>query len=964
MQQKIRTFGLLLIALAVSNLSAQKDDTVFLEEVKGINRMSLELKREGNFQEGIDLLDSLMQELEPGIHDPYISLSQQNQSKLFMSLGEYEKSLELARKSLRYNIQTDDSLNMADNFNTIGINHYFLNRYDSTATYYETSLSIKKKLNTAPYDLAVSEYNLGILYEDLGDEAMAIQYYEAAEKDLLASGRKDSFLSDIYAGIAHIHFYSGDVEKAEFYSERAMDIGKELYGEDNYNMTFVYTSYANILEHKGKYQEAIELLEKSQAIRRANFGELHRWTCESYYDLANIHYVAGQYEEAENLYKKAIDIGQRIQSRQYLSYAKTYLARLYMTTDRNLDEAKEMLEASLNEKRDIFGPQNEVVAENYNLLAEIALMESDEKAFCRHILGAFEASAYQKDSLELVIAPFHAMDALELLGEWHKKAYQEDKDLEHLKKAFALLDEQLALVRLTQKSFYSEKSKIELSNEFRKIFDKGLDLCWQLYSEEKDEVYLEKAFDLSEHNRNSALLSGLEDQQIKLISNMPEDLLSAEKSIKADLETTKMDLYYEKSAESPDKEFLSELFAKRIRLTRSLDSLHLIMEQSNPSYARLKHQQSGIDLRDVQEALPEERQLIVYFLGEKMLYSFSISRDRVNFLRTEVAQKLSQDIEAFKTTLLEREQTSAVAQDLYGHLLKDQLMPGHTDLVVVADQVLNYIPFEILESEEGKFLLEEQEVSYNGSARLYLELRNDFFQYEDKGNWIGFAPSYERGMELGSSQEEVASISTMMSGPGLLGDQASKENFYNENKDHSIIHLAMHATIDNNNPLYNKLLFSDGELSASEIYLSNSQANMAVLSACNTGFGKIEKGEGVMNMARAFHFSGIPSVVMSLWKVPDRETKMLMESFYRHLKTGKSKSSALRAAKLDYLNTVSDPALRHPYYWSGFVVNGNSSTLMENQNMRLFALGIMAFGILGLTLYFRKKNKKNPKVTH
>ena len=163
-----------------------------------------------------------------------------------MSLGEYEKKPRAAaRKSLRYNIQTADSLNMADNFNTIGINHYFLNRYDSTASYYETSLSIKKKLNTAPYDLAVSEYNLGILYEDLGDEAMAIQYYEAAEKDLLASGRKDSFLSDIYVGIAHIHFYSGDVEKAEFYSERAMDVGKELYGEDNYNMTFVYTSYAN-----------------------------------------------------------------------------------------------------------------------------------------------------------------------------------------------------------------------------------------------------------------------------------------------------------------------------------------------------------------------------------------------------------------------------------------------------------------------------------------------------------------------------------------------------------------------------------------------------------------------------------------------------------------------------------------------------------------------------------------------
>ena len=113
-----------------------------------------------------------------------------------------------------------------------------------------------------------------------------------------------------------------------------------------------------------------------------------------------------------------------------------------------------------------------------------------------------------------------------------------------------------------------------------------------------------------------------------------------------------------------------------------------------------------------------------------------------------------------------------------------------------------------------------------------------------------------------------------------------------------MLHLATHAEIDNKNPLYNKLIFSDGDMTSSEIYLSETRAKMAVLSACNTGFGKLEKGEGVMSMARAFHFSGVPSVVMSLWKVPDRSTMQIMLLFYQHLENGESKSEALRKAKL------------------------------------------------------------------
>ncbi len=261
------------------------------------------------------------------------------------------------------------------------------------------------------------------------------------------------------------------------------------------------------------------------------------------------------------------------------------------------------------------------------------------------------------------------------------------------------------------------------------------------------------------------------------------------------------------------------------------------------------------------------------------------------------------------------------------YLLGQQFDRKKTNLVIVADNVLNYIPFEILRSSDGSLLIEKYNVSYNGSARIFLELQKEFFNYDAPEDWAGFAPTYTDEEVLFSSKGEIDEIASLTNGVKFVGKAAIKENFMLHNKEFSILHFAMHAKIDNENPLYNRLVFEDGELTASEIYTSNSQANLAVLSACNTGFGKIEKGEGVMSMARAFHYSGIPSVMMSLWKVPDQETKTIMVDFYRYLKKGKTKSEALRRAKLDYLDKTSDTALKHPFYWSGFVINGQTDPI-------------------------------------
>ena len=930
-----------------------------LESVKEINREALELNREGKFDEAEKLLEELLDTLEQQDSQlAFKAVTWQTLAKVVMNQGDYDRSFELARRSLSYGLSRPDSANIADNLNTIGINHYFRSDYDSTTYYYERSLEVKRKISRDPYSLAVSEYNLGIVYEDLGLPDKALEYYYAAEENLLKSEAENTFLSDIYVGIAHIHFYSGDTEKAEFYVEKSLQEGLENYGPDNPNITFIYTSFSNILEYQERYQESIDLLEKSLEIRRRNYGESHRWTCETYYDLANVYRLDGQLDKAEELYKQAIRIGRQIGTRQYLAYAKTYLAGMYIQEERNLEEAEDLLLSSLKEQQAIFGNKNEVVAEIYSRLANLSRVKKEEQSFYEYIEKSLFSSNYSKDSLQQVIAPYHALETIMLLSNWHKDRFEENRQYSDLEEAYGLLDEQVQLIFHIQRNFSTDRSKINLANEYRKVFESGLDLCWNLYEKTGDPVYLEKAFDLSELNRNSTLLSGLRDIQNRMISELDEEELQVEKDLRSELEKVKMDLYYEQSAENPDKVFLNDLLDRRIELTVSIDSLDAIMASKYPRYDDLKSRITDIDLSEVQEKLGVDSQLLEYFLGQNNLYVFSISRDTAQFFRTETAKEVLSKTNEFKEQLIQRTEVVEVSKELFGLLLEGKFHPDIKELILVPDNVLNYIPFEILTDSAENHMVDKYAISYSAGARIFLELHNDFFQYENEEDWAGFAPSYEGAYRLFSNREEVQTIADEIGGDIFLDEFATRENYLKHNRTYNVLHLSTHAEIDNNNPLYNKLIFADGDLTASDIYLSDTRANMAVLSACNTGFGKLEKSEGVMSMARAFHFSGVPSVVMSLWKVPDGSTKQIMLLFYKYLKEGNSKSVALQKAKLDYLSATDDPALRHPYYWAGFVINGNSKALdlgRSNVTMVLAGVGLLLV-ILGLVLALRKRS--------
>jgi len=933
---------------------SQKIDRTFVDEIDSQARA---LERKGSFIKAYEMINNLITKLDQQNDLIYLLPTYQTKSGIEQKLGRYEASIKTSSSALKIALQLKDSSSIAYSYNLIGIGYYFLSNYDSTKVYYEKSYELKKKINADDKILAVSAYNLAILYEDLAQTEKALKLYKDAEYYLLKNKEIKSFLSDIYVGIAHLYFNKKEVNKAEEYSEKAMDVGLKSYGEFNPNMTFVYTSYANVLIFKKKYKESIALLRKSLKIRQETYGKFHKWTCESNYKLAEVLVLDKQFIEAEILFKRAIAIGEKINSTQYLATAKSHLSKLYLAQDINLDEAEKLMLSALNQNIHVFGYKNDVTAENYYNLADLAKHRNQKDKFFAFITQTFNSSSYQADSLRQVIAPYQALDALVLMGEWYSDAYKNSNDINFLIKKFALIDQEIALIKFSQKNFTSDYSKINFANEYRIVFENGLNTCWELFDKTKEQKYVEKAFELSESNRNTTLLEGLQDSKYKLFGDIPKDLIDLEKNIKQDLELVKLNLYYEKTATTPNKAIISELLEQRILFSNRLDSLHKSFENNFPRYTDLKYSNKQITTKDVQDILDNETQLIIYFLGNKNLFTFHISKEKITFLKDETAQGLIENTKKLKNNLITRNDIHINSKHLYQHLLGDQLSKTKKKLVIIPDNVLNYIPFEILKNENNKFLIEDYTISYTGSVHLFLELKNNFFQYQSPNYWAGFSPFYEDNNMLSSNLDEVATIAKIVNGKEFIGDSSKKQSFLENNKEYSILHLAMHAEIDNENPMFNKLIFSDGELSVSEIYLSKNKANLAVLSACNTGFGKLEKGEGVMSMARAFHFSGVPSVLMSLWKVPDKETKKIMIAFYKHLEKGETNSLALKNAKLDYLRTTKDINLKHPYYWSGFVLNGNTNILKhKTKYYYLISGGFILFSLL--TWRVKSKFKK------
>ena len=556
-------------------------------------------------------------------------------------------------------------------------------------------------------------------------------------------------------------------------------------------------------------------------------------------------------------------------------------------------------------------------------------------------------------------------------------------------------------------NYETAEAKLILSTKAKRIYEEGIHLLYLLYTKTNNEDYLAEAFQYAEKSKSLLLLEMIRFSEAQqnivqpLYSNdtLFHSLLERGKQIKTDI------LFFEKKLSEVQQAKLPADHPKVKNAETALAQVYLEdiqwktqIKESFPEYYNLQYDQSFSDLNDIKKNLIKNQSAFLeYFAGEEASFLFVITQSSTRFIQLPQNEKIETAIDHFlkklknpKALLVDAHQAftdyNEVAFQLYKIILEpviSSLPPSVNELTIVPDGILNSIPFEALtfaisekssiDFEKLPYLLFRFEIHYGYSANLLLANQKRYNEISPNTECLALAPLYINKQELKEQQnilrdgsiplegtnQEIQSISDHFSGHFDYGSSATEALFKFKAPKFGILHLAMHGVANFENSNFGHLKFAnsmpdsteDNLLHHYEIANMTFNAQLAVLSACETGLGKYEEGEGVFSLARSFMYAGIPSITMSLWKIDDLATSQLMPYFYQNLAKGLEKDAALQMAKRNFLKEV-DLAYKHPFYWSGLILLGDKQPLKEKGiKMWWWLVGGLVLFIIGFFLY-------------
>lgn len=562
--------------------------------------------------------------------------------------------------------------------------------------------------------------------------------------------------------------------------------------------------------------------------------------------------------------------------------------------------------------------------------------------------------------------------------EVYKARYDATGELVHLKDGYRLIQSMMAFGDELMSSYLSEENKLILYRLGAAIlFDRGLYFAHELHRHTGEQRYLEEAFFYAERSKSTLLTHALRSKDQQTLVDLPPEALAQNKAYVKQLK----DLQKHK-IETLDREKRQEIQQQINELNIEIERFKDKLKREYPAYYQHRYSNHLNTLAEVQKYLAETDQVLLeYALGVQYNYAFVVHKDRIQMLPlefdpTELKEKATEFREVLTNykRIVDPQYSSRIQKNylasssyLYDRFVQPLIsdIPKETALIVVPDRVLGHLPFEAFltgtpqkldDYSSYPYLLRDYPISYSYSATILLNQiqRQERRQVPEKGI-LAFAASYpdqldpnsisyQRGGNLGrlreglsplpGAEEEVVLLEKHLWGAFYNGETANETNFKEKAGKYSIIHLAMHGVLNNDYPILSSLVFSedsseveDNFLRAYEIAQLDLNADLVVLSACETGYGKFQQGEGVMSLAHSFAYAGASSVLMSLWQVNDHSTSEIMKEYYVHLAKAYNKDIALQHAKLHYIDHNPKTVLAHPAFWAAFVQTGNTASL-------------------------------------
>jgi len=802
----------------------------------------------------------------------------------YLNQGKNNQALEYLLKSLKQfeTSQDTDTKELASCYNDLGIVYWNNGNNELALRYHKNALKIRKNLYVSDHpDMADSYNNIGLIYSGKDYFSASINFNKA--HDIYKKLYKETHpkIALVLNNLALANDQEGLYDQAMLQLEKVSDIWGQLFENDHPNKAFTISTIGNVLYHKKEYEKAILEEEKALKMYYSLYGKKHPEIASTLNILGSIYLAKGDFEESILYYQKAIYanlIGQEI--------------------------------------KDVY--TNPALKNYYN--ADILLYSIQQKA------KAFET--------------FHYNHSLKM------------KDLKAALTCLELADDLIARIRQIR---LSEKDKISLSAKASEIYEAGIKLCYDMAEISiNKKVYLEKAFDFVERSKSSVLLSAINDTNAKSFAGIPSELINKETKLKKDIAFYEQQLA-QKSGKGGEEEISKVLLA----LNNDYNNFIKKLETEYPEYYNLKFNLKHISLAELQNSLDQQTALITHYVNhtDQRIYTFYITKTSFKVFNEPMDEHFQKNVTGLRNAIKYdiKNQFIISTQLLYKQLFPAKLPKQIARIIIIPEGNLSTIPFEVLLSEEQElgaasykdlpYLLKKYNISYDNSATLFAQRKREIESYEGATEDIllvapvDFSSHANSPMKLNNlpgSENEINEIKYLFKAANrgarvLVNEQATENQLKSEElKKYKYLHFATHGMVNESKPELSRIFLrvsnndssEDGSLFSGEIYNIDINADLVCLSACETGLGKISKGEGIIGLSRALLYAGAENLIVSLWTVADESTSKLMIDFYNnhlHTTTYNTFSGALRKAKLSLMN---DERYSRPYYWAPFILIG------------------------------------------